>query len=302
MPSLLIAADAVPRLRREALRIASSLLCGGHADEAGCAACRRIREGSHPDFLRIAPEGAQIKVEAVRDAIRFAVGRPYEAPARVVWIESAESLREGAAANALLKSLEEPGGFLTWILTSVAPEAILGTIRSRCELRRLPRRPPAAVRRELEAKGVDAGSIDDAIAFGFDPDAAFDLEAARETRRFALSLLASGDTSALLTLAAAAADEDSSPALIAGVLRDAAVLASGGSPDRLRHGSAAGELAAIARRYPAESLRAAAVEVDALPDRFTRFAQKRLAWEDALLGLAASPGSAPVIGPKRFSP
>jgi DNA polymerase-3 subunit delta' len=288
MPTIMIAADTAPPLRREAIRIASALLCAGHGESRSCSTCRRVAEESHPDFLHVAPDGLQIKVEAVREAIRFGVGRPYEAPARVVWIESAEALRDGAAANALLKSLEEPGGFLTWILTTTAPEAILPTIRSRCQQRRLARRGPAEARAELVKRGLEPAAIDDAIAFGFDTEAEFDLDAARDFRRFALTALAAGEISALLSLAASAADEESGPSLVAGLLRDAAVLASGGPPDRLKHRSAASELAAVAGRYPAGALRRCAVEVDALPDRFNRFPQKRLAWEQALLELVES--------------
>jgi len=285
MPTILITGESPARLGREALRVASGLLCAGHTDPRTCSTCRRVAEGSHPDFLRVAPDGVSIKVDAVREAIRFASGRPYEAPARVVWIESAETLREGPAANALLKSLEEPGSFLTWILTTTAPDAILATVRSRCERRTLARRPEPEQRAAFAARGLDAAAVDDAVAFGFDPDGEIDLEPARALRRAALDALAAAGISPLLALAAGASDDDTAAPIVAGLLRDAAVLASGGSPDRLRHRSAASELAGIARSRSAEALRRAAVEVDALPDRFSRFAQKRLAWEDALLEL-----------------
>jgi len=285
LPTILIAGESAPRLRREALRIASDLLCPGHADPRSCPVCRRIAEGSHPDFLRIAPDGISIKVDAVREGIRFAAGRPYEAAARVVWIESAETLREGAAANALLKTLEEPGTFLTWVLTTTAPDSILATVLSRCERRPLARRSESEQRSAFANRGLDVAAVDDAIAFGFDADGEADLGPARELRRAVLDALAAGGVSPLLALAAAAADDDSASAVVAGLLRDAAVLASGGSADRLRHRSAASELSAIARRYSAEALGRAADEAGALPDRFNRFAQKKLAWEDALLEL-----------------
>ncbi|HKB71958.1 MAG TPA: hypothetical protein VKH46_14010 [Thermoanaerobaculia bacterium] len=291
MPTLLITADSDSRLRVEAMRLAEGILCRGHADPHACAVCRRIEEGSHPDFRRVAPEGAQIKVEAVRDAIRFAAGRPYEAPGRVVWVESAETLREGAAANALLKSLEEPGRFLTWILTTTVPDALLGTIRSRCELRRLPRRSSADRAAELARSGLAASDVDDAVAFERDPGEDLDLETAREIRREALAALGSGATSPLLALAASAAEAEEAPGIVAGLLRDAAVLASGGAADRLRHRAVAADIAAVARVHSSDALRRAAVEVDALPERFQRFAggpsTRRLGWERALLDLVS---------------
>jgi len=284
VPTILISGDSPSRLAAEALRVASEILCRGHADPRTCGVCRRTAEGSHPDFLRLGPDGTQIKVDAAREAIRFAAGRPYEAPGRVVWVEAAETLREGSAANALLKSLEEPGGFLTWILTTTVPDGILATIRSRCEHRRLPRRP-AEERRSALARRIPAGDVEDALAFDADEGTEIDLDRVRELRRAALAALASGETSALLALAAAAAEEDEAPSIVAGLLRDAAVLASGGSSDRLRHRAVAGDVASVARVHSADALRRAAVEVDALPERFQRFLQKRLAWERALLEL-----------------
>ncbi|HET7451848.1 MAG TPA: hypothetical protein VFL12_03860 [Thermoanaerobaculia bacterium] len=290
MPTLLISGDSAARRGHEALRLASAILCRGHADPRSCGVCRRIGEGAHPDFLRVGPDGMQIKVEAIRDAIRFAAGRPYEGPARVIWVESAEALREGSAANALLKSLEEPGGFLTWILTTTAPDAILGTIRSRCEQRRLPRRSNADRRTALAGRGLPPADAEDAIAFGADEGQDADLERARGLRREALAALAAAGTTPLLALAAAVADDDAAPVLVAGLLRDAAVLASGGSADRLRHRAVAADVAAVARNRSADALRRAAVEVDALPDRFQRFpggiSARRLGWERALLELA----------------
>jgi len=290
VPTLLISGDSAPRLASEAFRVASGILCRGHADPRTCGVCRRIAEGSHPDFLRVAPEGAQIKVDAAREAIRFAVGRPYEGPGRVVWIEAAETLREGSAANALLKSLEEPGGFLTWVLTTTFPDAILGTIRSRCEHRRLPRRS-ADERRSALAKSVPAGDVEDALAFDAAEGTEIDLDRSRELRRAALAALVSGETSAILGLAAAAADEEGASSIIAALLRDAAVLAAGGSPDRLRHRAVAADLASVARVHSADALRRAAVEVDALPERFARFGSsasaRRLGWEHALLELVS---------------
>lgn len=73
----------------------------------------------------------QIRLEQVREVSRFLVRRPMEAPRPMVVIEAAEAMAEGAA-NALLKTLEEPGDGLL-ILISSAPERLLVTIRSRCQ-------------------------------------------------------------------------------------------------------------------------------------------------------------------------
>ena len=191
MRTLLISGDSPALLRREALATARRLLCPEHRDGNLCSVCRRIRDDSHPDFLRVRPDGPQIKVEDVRDAVRFASGRPYEGPARMIWIDGADALRE-AGANALLKSLEEPGDSVQWLLTTTSPESILATIRSRCVHRRLSPRRPSELAAGFEADGLAPADARDAVAFGFDPGEAVDLDSARESRRRLLGALADG--------------------------------------------------------------------------------------------------------------
>lgn len=284
MRTLLISGDSPALLRREALAAARRLLCPEHRDGNLCSVCRRIRDDSHPDFLRVRPDGPQIKVEDVRDAVRFASGRPYEGPARMIWIDGADALRE-AGANALLKSLEEPGDSVQWLLTTTSPESILATIRSRCVHRRLSPRRPSELAAGFEADGLAPADARDAVAFGFDPGEAVDLDSARESRRRLLGALADGSVSALLALAAAAAEDDSAPRLVASVLRDAAVLASGAPSDRLRHVGAASEVARVAALYRRDALRDAAGEADGLIEALERHRQKRLLFERLFLRL-----------------
>ncbi len=74
----------------------------------------------------------QIRLEQVREVSRFLGRRPIESPRPFVVIEAAEAMAE-SAANALLKTLEEPGDGLLILITS-APERLLVTIRSRCQV------------------------------------------------------------------------------------------------------------------------------------------------------------------------
>jgi DNA polymerase-3 subunit delta' len=107
----------------------------------------------------------QIRLEQVREVTRFLGRRPIESPRPLVVIEAAEAMAE-AAANALLKTLEEPGDGLL-ILISSAPERLLVTIRSRCQW--IPFPPLTAVQMETVLNREDA-SADPAGAVHQDPE------------------------------------------------------------------------------------------------------------------------------------
>ena len=97
--------------------------------------------GRHPDFHCLAAEDEKdVKVESVRSVIDATLQRPSWAPLRFVVIDGADRLTI-AAANALLKVLEEPPSYLRFFLLAERLEAVMPTIRSRCALvpfRRLP--------------------------------------------------------------------------------------------------------------------------------------------------------------------
>ena len=126
---------------------------------------RRLEEGNHPDLLWLEPtyqhQGQlipvsealatgisrkappQLRLEQVRSVSQFLGRRPLESPRCLVVIERVEAMAEGAA-NALLKTLEEPGGGLLILLTA-APERLLSTIRSRCQQIPFRRLSPAEI-------------------------------------------------------------------------------------------------------------------------------------------------------------
>lgn len=87
---------------------------------------------NHPDFIRITLEKTTIKIETIRDLIQKLSLRPVESDRRVVVIEEADAMTD-AAANALLKTLEEPPQHTLFILISEASERLPATIRSRCQ-------------------------------------------------------------------------------------------------------------------------------------------------------------------------
>lgn len=127
--------------------LARALLCAEPGDDGRacgrCRACRLLAAGSHPDLHRLSPEegSRQIRIEAVRklrDESTLVVG---EAKRRIFLLDPADALG-GPAANALLKTLEEPLAGIHLLLVSSRPESLPITIRSRCQQVRFPQ-PPA---------------------------------------------------------------------------------------------------------------------------------------------------------------
>jgi DNA polymerase-3 subunit delta' len=146
-----------------------------------CVSCHLVDGRSHPDLRLIVPEalramaglagdeaddaagestGArkrkpsrEIKVEQVRSALDFSELSGARSGLRVVLIHPAEALN-GISANALLKTLEEPPGDLRFILSCGAPEALLPTVRSRCQAVRLTAPPRELALRWLQAQSA----------------------------------------------------------------------------------------------------------------------------------------------------
>ncbi|MDQ3299764.1 MAG: hypothetical protein M3619_24560, partial [Myxococcota bacterium] len=100
-----------------------------------CDACAKISSGIHPDVVTLVREGAAqiIPIETVRNQVIARLGfPPHEGPVRVYIVEEATAIAP-PAANALLKTLEEPPARTVFVLCTTAPEQLLPTIRSRCQ-------------------------------------------------------------------------------------------------------------------------------------------------------------------------
>ncbi len=129
-----------------ALRLAQALLCetvpaDQEPDACGaCRACRQVEARTHPDFILIEPDreqaNPQIKIELIRDIEHQMIYRPLIGDRKICLIDDADRMTIGAA-NALLKTLEEPPDHSLFILVSSRPYAMPATIRSRCQALRL---------------------------------------------------------------------------------------------------------------------------------------------------------------------
>ncbi|MEW6213808.1 MAG: DNA polymerase III subunit delta' [Nitrospirota bacterium] len=96
-----------------------------------CSSCKKIDAGVHPDFLLIAPEGGQIRIEEIRAIDDILSFKPFEGRKKIVIIDEADTMNP-YAANAFLKTLEEPPKDSLIILISSNPDRLPDTIRSRC--------------------------------------------------------------------------------------------------------------------------------------------------------------------------
>lgn len=117
-----------------------------------CHACRRIDSQNHPNVSRIAPDGQDIKKEQMSSLIMQMTKKGYE-PGRKIYMITRADRMNAAAANTLLKFLEEPEGEVTAILMTDSYHSILPTIQSRCQ--RISFLPPR--REEMIAKLVENG-------------------------------------------------------------------------------------------------------------------------------------------------
>src|SRR6185436_7328748 len=99
-----------------------------------CAQCRKIDAGVHADVIFVRPEeeGSAIKIAQIRALLETLGLRPLEGTHKVYIIDPADALND-AASNALLKGLEEPPEDTSLILISSNPQALLVTVRSRCQ-------------------------------------------------------------------------------------------------------------------------------------------------------------------------
>jgi DNA polymerase III subunit delta' len=163
--------------KRDAARAFAAEILAGAAEDGEDARRRALLDPSpHPDLVWLAPKGAQHMVEEVRErVIRAAAYRPYEGGKRVFVVEAAEAMRD-ESQNALLKTLEEPPGFVHLILLTSEPAALLETIASRCQPVDFAPLPVEAVEAALQGDAQGGGEDEVAAAARL---SAGDLELAR---------------------------------------------------------------------------------------------------------------------------
>jgi DNA polymerase-3 subunit delta' len=255
-PALLFVGPSGVGKRTVALALGRTLLCetGGTFPCDLCSSCARCRKGLHPDLFLIEALTKVIKIDQVRDVVREIGSRPFEGRARAFVIDDAHELTE-QAANALLKSLEEPAAKSHVILVTSSPQALLPTVRSRCQLIRFGPLPAALVEEHLRAvaglEAEDAALRAAAAAGSLGTALSLESQAYREVRdRLVVLLESAGRFGPLerMEMAQELADQDDldgALGVLRGLLRDVAALRAGAA--RLVNPDLASRLARVAQ-------------------------------------------------------
>jgi len=138
-----------------AISFAKALNCkemeGDFCDK--CVSCRRINDGNHTDVRVISPEGAKLKIEQIRFLKKQSSYKSLESSHKIYIICDADKMTP-EAANSMLKTLEEPSGVVLFILLTTSYNALLPTIRSRCQLVRFSLVLQVTIENELANRGI----------------------------------------------------------------------------------------------------------------------------------------------------
>ena len=241
-----------------AMSLAQGWLCeapAGQGKPCGhCASCHLARARTHPDLMVLVPDALrerlgwggeaddepadgesrskarasrEIRVEAVRQAIGFSQRSSARGQGKALVIHPADTMNL-VSANALLKTLEEPPGGLRLVLTTASAQALLPTLRSRCQALRL--EAPAAAEAQAWLRGQGVAEPEALlVAMGGQPLAVLDWLAdggdAKDWRQLPALVARHGDTGPLTAWPL--------PRAIDALLRlchDAMAVAAGGTP------------------------------------------------------------------------
>jgi DNA polymerase-3 subunit delta' len=287
-----------------ALALAKARLCTAKPGKGcnSCQVCSRISTGLHPDVRVFAPreEGNRnIQVEFVRSEIlKIAQFAPFAGPAAfLIFPEADVSFPEThpEAANALLKTLEEPRPNVCFVLLSERAESLLSTIRSRCQRLRFGHLPELVLTHILEQNSVPEaqheaaialadGRADRALALAKDGSAQNLLERALRVEQ----ALASREPGRMIQLSEELSKADDCLSvldMLSVLYRDVAALALGAPATNLRLPSAKEETKALADKLGPERAATRVQRLSELPALMARNANLQITLDSLLLSL-----------------
>lgn len=150
-----------------ALSLTAALLC--HRPENGiacgdCASCAALAYDRHPDFFTVPGTGAYVGIEDIRSVLRLVVHRPVLGTKKIALIDRAERMTE-EAANAFLKTLEEPSHETVVVLTASHIQLLPETLVSRCSVYNLTVMSERGLRDHLLSKGIPRAEASNLAGF-----------------------------------------------------------------------------------------------------------------------------------------
>jgi DNA polymerase-3 subunit delta' len=286
--------------RLTALAFAQACLCREQGCGA-CPACRRVAAAQHPDCHVLVPapppgnpKGTpSLRIAEVRELEHWAALAPLEGPRKVFVVDDADRITR-EAAQALLKTLEEPPPRTLLVLIVANVRLLPPTVLSRCQVVRFRPLPDADVVALLTERGSppDAARLLARLCRGQVGRAlGSDAAVVQARRTAALELLRTSRPGLAGRLDAARLDRDRET--VAGYLetywlwyRDALCLAAGGTPALLVNADLEADLAAVAASLPLAALTEALREIKEARLALDANLSPRLALERALLALA----------------
>ena len=139
--------------RSAARAFAAELLSRGAPDPDNARI--RVEHGAHPDLTWVTPSGAHemLRRDVAEDVVSAATRTPFEAGHRVFVLERADTMND-EAANALLKTLEEPPAYVVLLLLTDRMGQVLPTIASRCQPVRFDALGAEALAERLQSRGA----------------------------------------------------------------------------------------------------------------------------------------------------
>ena len=320
--SLLFTGEAGIGKKLFALELAKALNCrhrmGVEACDE-CSSCRRISKSTfapfssaddnkermiwseHADVAMVRPYNHIIRVKPIRELEREANFRPFEGAARAFIVEDAEYLND-QAANALLKTLEEPPATTHLILTTTNPMALLQTIRSRCQTIRFAPIPFPAIEQFLmnqsKMKPGDAALLARTSRGSLGNALSVDVDDYRERQQSMLSILRAltitGNRVELLRSAEELAtardrgDYEETLGVLEALIRDAWALSLGRPDDSITNYDLINELQAIAGELGSKRAEHWLVQIEELRGALEVNLNRKIASDGLLMSMATA--------------
>lgn len=299
-----------------AVRLAQALNCEQPPqteaqDSCGrCRSCLQIAARTHPDYFVIEPDPKtatpQIKIEQVREIEQQFVYRPLVGERKICLIDDADRLTIGAA-NALLKTLEEPPGHSLFILVTSRPQALPITIRSRCQALRFttPARTQveAALILKRELPPADARFLAVFTAGRIGEALTVNVAEVRARQQECLTLVKPESLTSSATLLSAAESlaktdrGEETLTWLARWIRDLVIVMVVGDQDQILHLDQLADLRRYAQRADIDSLLTLLNDIERTEQQATRHLNVQMALETTFLRLREALGLAPVSVP-----